>query len=69
MKFGVHCVQFRDHLSPGQQYHHHMDPGDTACEKSNAESEGGETNMMNPTSNREAQMKQLGSFLGRGLYI
>lgn len=48
VKFGVQCIQFRDHLSSGQQYHH-MDPGDIACEKSNAESEGAETKMMNPT--------------------
>lgn len=49
-------VQVRDHLSPWQQYHH---MGDPACEKSHAESEGGETKMMNPTSNRAAQIKQL----------
>lgn len=57
-RFGVQCIQFRDPLSSGQQYHH-MDPDDVACEKSNAESQGAETKMMNPTSNREVQMKQL----------
>lgn len=63
VKFGIQCTQFRDHLSSGQQYHH-LDPGDIACEKSNAESEGGETKMVNPTSSRETQMKLV--FLSEG---